>query len=74
MYEMHIAPDHSSGLLVWHVIAKEAVSSLCGQTVDRRADGELTDRHCLPCMRSLQDLMGARAASSAEGRADGLTA
>ncbi|MFF9425502.1 hypothetical protein [Streptomyces sp. NPDC014746] len=74
MYEMHIAPDHSSGLPVWHVIAKEAVSSLCGQRVDRRADGTPTDRHCLPCMRSLQDLMGARTAVSAEERTDGLTA
>ncbi|MEX0167587.1 hypothetical protein [Streptomyces sp. LMG1-1-1.1] len=60
MYEMHIAPDCSSGLLVWHVIAKEAVSSLCGQPVDRGADGTRTDRHCLPCMRSFQDLMGDR--------------
>ncbi|MER7951626.1 hypothetical protein ABTY59_29935 [Streptomyces sp. NPDC096079] len=74
MYEMHIAPDHSSGLLVWHVIAKEAVSSLCGQTVDRGTEGVPTDRHCLPCMRTLQDLMGARAASAAEERPDGLTA
>ncbi|ALO11870.1 hypothetical protein [Streptomyces gardneri] len=73
MYEMHIAPDDSSGLLVWHVIAKEAVSSLCGQSVDRGADGVRTDRHCLPCMRSFQDLMGAQTDSSA-GLSDGLTA
>ncbi|MFD8209385.1 hypothetical protein ACFV2S_23695 [Streptomyces sp. NPDC059695] len=74
MYEMHIAPEHSSGLPVWHVIAKEAVSSLCGQSVDRGADGTTTDRHCLPCMRSLQDLMGSRTAVAAEERTDGLTA
>ncbi|MFF0557701.1 hypothetical protein ACH4ZU_05170 [Streptomyces sp. NPDC020472] len=73
MYEMHIAPDDSSGLLVWHVIAKQADSSLCGQTVDRGADGMRTDRHCLPCMRSFQDLMAARADASADGRPDGLT-
>ncbi|WP_225802088.1 hypothetical protein [Streptomyces sp. NK15101] len=74
MYEMHIAPDNSSGLLVWHVIAKQAGSSLCGQAVDREADGMRTDRHCLPCMQSLQDLMAARADGAAEGRPDGLTA
>ncbi|CAM5255943.1 hypothetical protein AB0B30_18345 [Streptomyces narbonensis] len=74
MYEMHIAPDDSSGLLVWHVIAKEAGNSLCGQSVDRDADGVRTDRHCLPCMQSFQDLMGARADSAAAGRTDGLTA
>ncbi|MFB7450101.1 MULTISPECIES: hypothetical protein [unclassified Streptomyces] len=74
MYEMHIAPDDSSGLLVWHVIAKEAGSSLCGQPVDRGTDGVQTDRHCLSCMRSFQDLMSAKASPSAQGRPDGLTA
>ncbi|MFF8381368.1 hypothetical protein ACF07V_35250 [Streptomyces sp. NPDC015661] len=74
MYEMHIAPDDSSGLLVWHVIAKEAVRSLCGQPVDRGADGVRTDRHCPSCMRSFQDLMSARAEASAEGRPDGAMA
>ncbi|MEU5218198.1 hypothetical protein AB0G79_18625 [Streptomyces sp. NPDC020807] len=73
MYEMHIAPDDSSGLLVWHVIAKQAGNSLCGQAVDRGADGTRTDRHCLPCMRSFQDLMAAQAALSADGRADART-
>ncbi|MFF0427819.1 hypothetical protein [Streptomyces sp. NPDC004520] len=73
MYEMHIAPDDSNGLLVWHVIAKQAANSLCGQAVDRGADGMRTDRHCLSCMRSFQELMAARADSPAQGRPDGLT-
>ncbi|MFI6207399.1 hypothetical protein ACIBAI_13485 [Streptomyces sp. NPDC051041] len=59
MYEMHAGPDKSGGTLVWHVMAKQADLTLCGQK--RFAGVEASDAqqagHCTSCMALFTELM-----------------
>ncbi|MET9255569.1 hypothetical protein ACGFZL_30845 [Streptomyces sp. NPDC048182] len=59
MYEMCVGPEKTGEALVWHVMAKRAEATLCGQALRQRraaADGERA-RHCPDCMASFERLM-----------------
>ncbi|MZE46932.1 hypothetical protein B9W64_34285 [Streptomyces sp. CS159] len=59
MYEMCVGPEKAGGALVWHVLAKQAAATLCGQQLRERreaSDGERA-RHCPDCMASFEKLM-----------------
>ncbi|MFB9388420.1 hypothetical protein ACFPM3_06105 [Streptomyces coeruleoprunus] len=55
MYEMHIGTAATGTGLVWHVVAHDRASALCGQPLHEE-EAE-TDRHCLHCMTMFQELM-----------------
>ncbi len=59
MYEMCVGPEKAGGALVWHVMAKRAAATLCGEQLRERieaSDGERA-RHCPDCMASFEKLM-----------------
>ncbi|PZT70263.1 hypothetical protein DN402_32515 [Streptomyces sp. SW4] len=59
MYEMCVGPEVPGGALVWHVMAKQATATLCGQKLSEpiaATDGERA-RHCPDCMASFEKLM-----------------
>ncbi|GGY70057.1 hypothetical protein GCM10010385_19790 [Streptomyces geysiriensis] len=56
MYEMCVGPEKAGGALVWHVMAKQAAATLCGEKLRERieaSDGERA-RHCPDCMASFE--------------------
>ncbi|QIP68839.1 hypothetical protein EZV63_02300 [Streptomyces sp. VN1] len=59
MYEMCVGPEKTSGALVWHVLAKQAAATLCGQQLRERIEASDGDRarHCPDCMASFEKLM-----------------
>ena len=61
MYEMCAGPEKPGGTLVWHVMAKQATTTLCGQRLVQRAEASLAQRaaHCSACMASFAKLMTA---------------
>lgn len=63
MYEMHVGIAPPDGTLVWHIAAKDRATALCGQTLHKEPsnDRDNTDRHCVPCMSSFQELIDQRA-------------
>ncbi|GAA1261604.1 hypothetical protein [Streptomyces aureus] len=63
MHEMWVGADTAGGGLVWHVVAADAATTLCGQRRQREGDAgyDSTDRHCLECMTALQDIVQAPA-------------
>ncbi|MEU7405503.1 hypothetical protein, partial [Streptomyces sp. NPDC044948] len=51
-----MGPEKAGGALVWHVLAKQAAATLCGQQLRERmeaSDGERA-RHCPDCMASFE--------------------
>ncbi|MFB6678347.1 hypothetical protein ACFCWG_39230 [Streptomyces sp. NPDC056390] len=63
MHEMWVGVDAASGGLVWHVLTTDTATTLCGQPRQHEggAGHASTDRHCLECMTSFQDIMQAPA-------------
>ncbi|MEW2296321.1 hypothetical protein ABZ719_27120 [Streptomyces sp. NPDC006743] len=61
MYEMCAGAEKAGGALVWHVMAKNTVTTLCGQRLGRRVDGASAQRagHCSTCMALFGKLMTA---------------
>ncbi|MFG2334158.1 hypothetical protein ACGFMM_31775 [Streptomyces sp. NPDC048604] len=62
MYEMHVGTAPPDGTLVWHIAAKDRATALCGESLrhEHSADRDSTDRHCVPCMSSFQELLDQR--------------
>lgn len=63
MHEMWVGADAAGGGLVWHVVAADTATTLCGQRRQSEGDAghDSTDRHCLECMAALQDVLQASA-------------
>ncbi|WP_326778275.1 hypothetical protein [Streptomyces sp. NBC_01445] len=63
MHEMWVGVDAAGGGLVWHVLAADTATTLCGQRKQREgvAGHDSTDRHCLECMTAFQDIFQASA-------------
>ncbi len=61
MYEMCVGPEGPGEALVWHVMAKQATATLCGQQLAERieASGAEGAGHCPLCMASFAKLMTA---------------
>jgi hypothetical protein len=59
MYEMCVGPEKPGGALVWHVMAKQAAATLCGQRLAARIEASRAERarHCPDCMASFAELM-----------------
>ncbi|MCN9242148.1 hypothetical protein NGF19_15345 [Streptomyces sp. RY43-2] len=59
MYEMCVGPDGAGETLVWHVMAKQATTTLCGRQLDEQIEASGAERaeHCTPCMASFAKLM-----------------
>lgn len=66
MYETCIGPSASGGLeLVWHIVAKNARTTLCGyplprsHPLDPASAKETIELHCTPCMTAFRSVMEA---------------
>ncbi|MFF8942130.1 MULTISPECIES: hypothetical protein [unclassified Streptomyces] len=61
MYEMCVGPEKTGAALVWHVVAKQAHATLCGQRFAERLDASHGERtaHCSLCMAAFAKLMTA---------------
>jgi len=59
MYEMCVGPDGPGETLVWHVMAKQASTTLCGRPLSERVEASGAERaeHCSLCMASFAKLM-----------------
>ncbi|MCW7940729.1 hypothetical protein AAW14_01485 [Streptomyces hygroscopicus] len=59
MYEMCVGPEGPGEALVWHVMAKQATATLCGQQLAERIEAAGAERagHCSRCMASFAKLM-----------------
>ncbi len=70
MHEMWCGAD-TSGEPVWHVLAPDKKSTLCGvekQEESRRRHA--TDRHCFSCMKTFQAVVESGPRRQAEAAAD----
>ncbi|MET9364495.1 hypothetical protein ABZX93_26750 [Streptomyces sp. NPDC006632] len=56
MYEMHVGAAVTGAHQVWHVVAHNQRTTLCGQPFEP-AENKETDHHCLPCMTVFQRLV-----------------
>ncbi|GAB2713005.1 hypothetical protein [Streptomyces bullii] len=66
MHEMWCGPD-ASGQPVWHLLTADRTGTLCG--VGKQEDSrrrEPTDKHCFPCMATLQAVMQPTGAAAGE--------
>ena len=61
MHEMCAGPENSGGVLVWHVMAKQATTTLCGQELVQRVAAHNAQHagHCSSCMASFARFMSA---------------
>ncbi|QKW26091.1 hypothetical protein HUT11_08265 [Streptomyces seoulensis] len=61
MYEMCAGVEKPGDALVWHVMAKNTATTLCGQRLGQRVDGASAQRagHCSTCMAQFGKLMTA---------------
>lgn len=65
MYEMCAGSEKPGEALVWHVMAKPATTTLCGQRLAHRVEGLSAQRaaHCSDCMASFAKLMASTTVS-----------
>lgn len=72
MYEMCAGAEEPGGAPVWHVMAKNTVTTLCGRRLGRRVDGANAQRagHCSSCMALFGKLMTAPPAVGSPARTD----
>lgn len=65
MYEMCAGSEKPGEALVWHVMAKPATTTLCGQRLAHRVEAPKAQRagHCSACMASFAKLMTKTTAS-----------
>ncbi|MDF3301477.1 hypothetical protein P3H78_23205 [Streptomyces sp. K1PA1] len=56
---MCVGPEKTGAALVWHVMAKQAPATLCGQRFAERHDASHAERtgHCPLCMAAFAKLM-----------------
>lgn len=67
MYEMWVGESPAGEELVWHVVAADRATTLCGRRKISAVDSaeQRTDRHCMPCMAAFQAALEAPARPSA---------
>ncbi|MEU6476442.1 hypothetical protein ABZ858_06040 [Streptomyces sp. NPDC047017] len=72
MYEMCAGVEKPGDALVWHVMAKSAATTLCGQRLGRQVDEASAQRagHCSTCMALFGKLMTAPPAVSSPAGTD----